>query len=222
MKIKLRTLIIAWVIIILSMLWAIKASASFDDRVDRALSGGSVSTTTMPTWYLWEYKTTDLLRKSPMCWEPFQGYVICDQYVSITVKNNKNVLCFDADIRSMLKPDALYNRRFARAFRTSGTKRQQVRQIYNYCRRTTYTAHVKTARAVFRDRKGDCAGIASAFYVLCKAKGIPVRYVIGWTQTSCHAWNRVLLGSKWYWIDACHSMWLSERQYRGRTVMEIW
>lgn len=223
MKIKLRTLIIAWIVIVLSVLWLCsKTFASFDDRVDKALTGGAVSTTTMPMWYLWEYKTTDLLRKSPMCWEPYQGYAVCDRYVHIKDGNNRYYLCFDADIRSMLKPDAVYNKRFAKAFKTSGTRKQQIRQIWNYCRKTKYVLHIKTAKSVFRDRKGDCAGIASAFYVLCRAKGIPVRYVIGWTPTSCHAWNRVLLGSKWYWVDACHSLWLSEKQYKGRRVMEIW
>ena len=162
------------------------------------------------------------MRKSPLCWTPWNAYVVVDEYVHIRCKNNKYYLCFDADVRKMLMPDAVYNRRFARAFKTKGTKAQQIRQIYNFCRKTRYKAHVKTARQVFQTRHGDCAGIASAFYVLCKAKRIPVRYVIGWDEDYCHAWNRVMLNTKWYWIDCTHGLWLSREQFEGRTVMEIW
>ena len=58
--------------------------------------------------------------------------------------------------------------------------KEKIRQIYKYCKATTYELHTKTAREVFSKRRGDCSGIASAFYVLCKANGIPVKYVIGW------------------------------------------
>lgn len=223
MKIKLRTLIIAWIIIVLSVLWlSIKTFASFDSRVNKALSGGKVTTVSMPMWYLYQYKSTELMRKSPMCWTPWNAYVVCDEYVHIRCERNKNCLCFDADIRKMLQPDAVFNRRFAKAFQTSGSKRKQVRQIYNYCKRTRYKVNTKTAKEVFTKRKGDCAGIASAFYVLCKAKRIPVRFVIGWVDGECHAWNRVMLGTVWYWIDCSHKLWLSREQFDGRSVMEIW
>jgi len=223
MKIRLRTLIIAWIIIALSVLWlSVKSFASFDSRINKALSGGKVSTVSMPMWYLYQYRSTELMRKSPMCWTPWNAYVTLDKYVHIRCENDRYYLCFDGDIRKMLMPDAVYNRKFARAFKVSGTKRQQVRQIYNYCRRTKYKAHVKTARQVFTTRQGDCAGIASAFYVLCKAKHIPVRYVIGWVADGSHAWNRVMLNATWYWIDCSHGLWLNREQFKGRTVMEIW
>ena len=222
MRIKLRTLIIAWLVIILAVLWAVKASASFDSKVNKSLSGGKVSTVSMPMWYLYQYRSTELMRKSPMCWTPWNAYVTLDKYVHIRCESDRYYLCFDGDVRKMLMPDAVFNRKFAKTFRTSGSKRQQFRQIYNYCRKTRYKAHTKTARQVFQTRQGDCAGIASAFYVLCHAKRIPVRYVIGWTVDGCHAWNRVMLNATWYWIDCSHGLWLSREQFKGRTVMEIW
>lgn len=223
MKIKLKTLIMAWVVIILLTLWlAVKAYASFDSRVNHILTGGEVSTKSMSLWELHRYKDTTLMRKSPLRWCPFKAYQTVGRWVSIESRDNRNWLCVNADLTVLLREDAAYNRRFAKAFRVSGSRKNQVRQIWNYCRKTQYAPHIKTAREVFALRRGDCAGIASAFYVLCRAKNIPVRYVIGWTLTGCHAWDKVKLSGVWYNIDATFGYWLSRKQYYGRTVMEQW
>ena len=217
MKIKLRTLIIAWVVILLSMLWIIKATA-----ITPKLTGGTSYTKSMSIWELHKYKTVTLMRKSPMQWCPFRAYLTVDAHVHVGVRGNRYYLAVDTNICKLLNTDATYNLKYARAFKTSGTRKQQVKQIYTYCKKTKYTAHIKTAKEVFGTRRGDCAGIAAAFYVLCKAKGIPVRYVIGWTDGGCHAWNRVCISGKWYWIDCTYGLWLSKKQYPGRSVMEIW
>ena len=75
MKIRLRTLVIAWVVIILLTLWAsVKCFASFDDRVNKILSGGTVTTKALSMWELHQYKYTTLLRKSPMQYCPWESY----------------------------------------------------------------------------------------------------------------------------------------------------
>ncbi len=223
MKSKFHILFTIQVILILSIFLNLKVNAlSFDEKVNTKLSGGNIATKSMSIWKLHKYKSTKLMQKSPMCWCPWVSYSILDKYVYIKCKNNKYYLCIDANFKKILKPQASYNRKFAKSFKVSGGKYNQIKQIFNYCRKTKYVAHVKTAKQVFNTRTGDCAGIAAAFYVLCKAKNIPVRYVIGWDTDDCHAWNKVMLSKKWYWIDCTHNLWLSKRQFKKRHIMEIW
>lgn len=206
----------------LNLLFATSVNASFDSRVDKVMTGGAVSTKSKSVWELWQYKHTRLLRKAPCKWCPFLAYLTVDKYVTVEGHDNKYYLCINTNLKKELGADARFNKRFAKLFPTHGTTKQQVRQIWRYCKRTTYVPHVKTARQVFTTRTGDCAGISAAFYVLCKAKKIPVRYVIGWSGGSCHAWNRVKISGTWYWIDATQGKWIRQKQYKNRSVMEMW
>ena len=155
-------------------------------------------------------------------WCPFRAHVLVRKYVQIDCRDNKNWIDVKADLVALLADHVSYNRDFARNFKVSGTRKRKVYQIYRYCCSTRYVAHVKYAKDVFQTRQGDCAAISAAFFVLCKAKKIPVRYVIGYTKTACHAWNRVKISGRWYWIDCTHRLWLSKKQFEGRRVLEIW
>ena len=184
------------------------------------LHGGEYPTKSKTIWQLYKYKYTTLLQTDPLCWCPYKSYVLVDRYVTVSDKYNLHWLNIEADLISKVQADADYNKAHAKVY--DGTTKQKVRKIYNYCRRTTYKAHVKYARDVFEMRQGDCAGISSAFYVMCRKNKIPCRYVIGWTADSCHAWNRVYIKGRWYWIDATHELWLSRKQFPNRTVLEMW
>ena len=223
------TLICMWLAVICLISRAIFAygqpvsiGSTFDKRVEKILTGGEVSTKQYAIWELTQYRDTTLLTKSPFCWCPFKGYLAVQANVFIGSRDNQNVLTIAADLKAKLADDAEYNKRFASDYIVTGTKRQKLRQIYRYCKATTYTSHVKSARDVFSKRQGDCSGISAAMYVLCKANGIPVRYVIGWTAEGCHAWNQVQLNGVWYWVDATYGLWINEGQFTGRKVMEVW
>ncbi len=226
MRIKLLTLIIAWAVILLSVLWlCIKASASFDDRVNRILSGGTVTTKALSMWELHQYKYTNLLRKSPMQYCPWEAYKAVRDHVHIADTTGfRYALTIDTDLKKLLRKNAIYNRDFARNFKVSGSKKWQVRRIFLWCNQTHYTTAYNTTRDCFERRQSACAGIAGAFYVLCRVNHIPVRYVIGWVEYGggCHAWNKVQLDGKWYWIDCTYGWWLSRYAWEGRTVMEMW
>lgn len=204
------------------MLWALTAHGSLDSRVTKSLTGGAVSTKSHSLWQLHQYKDTTLLRKSPLCWTPYHSFVEVWYHVKVYSGQNRNWLEVDTDLVSLLSAEAQANRAFAKRFRVSGNRKHKVWMIYRWCKRTRYTVGKKYACDVFRTRCGDCAGIASAFYVLCKAKHIPVRYVIGWTRNGCHAWNKVKISGVWYNIDATFGYWLSRKQFDWRTVMEEW
>lgn len=184
------------------------------------LHGDIYASKSLSLWQLYHYKYTSLLRQSPLCYEPYKAYVLVDKYVVISNQNNRNVISVTADIPKLLKSDTNYNKSHAKRYK--GSTKQKVRKIYKYCTKTTYKAHVKTAHEVFQYRQGDCAGISSAFYVLCKVNHIPCRYVIGWTKSNCHAWNRVRINGTWYWIDCTKGLWLSKKQFKNRTVLEYW
>lgn len=222
MKVKLKYFLIAWVVVILLMLWALTAHGSLDSRVTKSLTGGAVSTKSHSLWQLHQYKDTELLQKSPLCWTPYHSFVEVWYHVKVYSGQNKNWIEVDTNLIDLLSVEAQYNKAFAKRFKVSGNRKHKVWTIYRWCKRTRYTNGKKYACDVFQTRCGDCAAIASAFYVLCKAKKIPVRYVIGWTKSGCHAWNMVKVNGKWQWIDCTFGYWMQPEQFDGRTVMEIW
>ncbi len=64
------------------------------------------------------------------------------------------------------------------------------------------------AQAVFRSRKGVCAGYAALMRELGKATGDEIAYVVGDARSSrspmegeSHAWNAVKIGGAWYLVD---------------------
>ena len=186
----------------------------------QTLHVGYLSVKDAPLWQLHKYKYTELLRLEPFCWCPYKSYLIIDKYVEVRDRNNTNHILINADIVSLVKDDADYNKSHAKRYK--GKPKTRLKKIYQYCHRTEYTPHVKTAKEVFQTRKGDCAGISSAFYVLCKANKIPCRYIIGWTEDSCHAWNRVKIGKRWYWCDATLGIYMKRKLPKGWSIMEQW
>ena len=217
MKIKLRTLILAWVVILIALAWIIRTNA-----VSVKLTGGQTSVKSKSMWQLYQYRDVTLMRKAPMKWCPYLSYRVIHDHVSIEVRDNRYWFVVDTNVTKLLAPDATFNKRFAQSFKAKGNRKQKIRTIYKYCRKTRYTTARHTyAKDVFQHRQGDCAAIASAFYVLCKAKHIPVRYVIGWLPSGCHAWNMVKLKGKWWHVD-CTNGWLLKKKLAGRKILEIW
>ena len=203
---------------------------------------GDISFKDTSLWKLHQYKYTELLRLEPFSWCPYKSYLIIDKYVEVKDGNNQKHLTINADIVALVQDDAEFNKSHARKYKGKpktrlkkiyrychrteykykGKAKTRLRKIYNYCHRTEYVAHVKFARNVFEQRQGDCAGISSAFYVLCKANKIPCRYVIGWTDTGCHAWNKVKIGKRWYWCDATLGIYMKKKLPKGWSIMEQW
>lgn len=208
------------ILILLLLLIPCTVNASFDSRVK--LTGGITASKRMSLWKIHQYKDTQLLRKYPLRYAPWLSYVYVDKYVEVKCINNYNCLVIKTDLRKLVIEDAKYNLKFCKRFKVKGTRKQKIRRIYNYLLKTEYVLHKKTAREVFQDRQGDCAGVASAFYVMCKVKKIPVRYIIGWVDDGCHAWNLVKVNGKWWHIDCTSGTWLTKKPWDHFTVMEMW
>ena len=202
------------VIVLLILLPFTVYAQPFRQRVN--IHGGIIRTKRMSLWEIHRYKDTELLRKYPLCYAPWKAYIAVDRYVEVRNINNYNCLVIKTDLAKIVSADAKYNKAYAKRFKGN------VQKIYKFCTKTKYVLHNKTARDAFQKRKADCAGIAAAFYVLCKAKKIPVRYIIGWYDGECHAWNRVKIRKKWYYVDCTWKRKFSKKLWKKYSIMESW
>lgn len=79
-----------------------------------------------------------------------------------------------------------------------------VRTIADYIvNHTTYSSNGGNADAGFATGTGSCHTYAEMFQQMCADVGIQCEYITGYTSGGLHAWNRVLIGGSWYWIDTC-------------------
>lgn len=191
------------------------------------VAGGVYRTQTMAQWELYKYKMVTLPKRYPYCFAPWTSYVLIDKYVKVDADNTHNLLVIDPALYERVKPEADENlsraRTILKKYKVRGRGKSAYLKIGRYVKRGKYIKGVKSASGFFRYHGGDCAAHAAAVYVLCKAQGIPVRYCIGSLEGSCHAWNRVKLGRKWYWADETMEMWLSRSLWEGyKKPMEMW
>lgn len=210
------------ILILLLLLIPCTVNASFDSRVD--IRGGITYSKSLSPWEIHRYAETQLIKKHPLELTPWLAYVYVNQYVEVRCINNRNCLVINQNLRKLVIKDARYNWHFCKRFKVKGTRKQKVRKICKFITSSEYVLHRKTARGVFEHGVGDCAGKASAFYVMCKVKKIPVKYVIGFIGDGCHAWNMVRIGKKWLIVDCTSGdCMVTAKEYDDDfCVMEIW
>lgn len=114
---------------------------------------------------------------------------------------------------------------------TYGTEMERVEAILECVRhRMKYNKTQPYVAPAISSRSGNCAAYSDMFYILCKAAGYPVRFVIGYYGDICHAWNKVKIGSAWYWVDAAWydsddgmSYGFSKKLWKTHSkVFEVW
>ena len=204
-------------------------SSGFDGKVTKAVqSGGIVKTQKYSLWELHKYKETTFMRKYPMKYAPWAGYVAVDKYVHIDQGATYNYIEIDSTLWSTLDYQAQANRASAKAilkrYKVKGTGTKAFAKIRKYVESGTYQYGVKTAQGFFEKHGGDCCAYTSAVYVLCKVQGIPVRWCMGGLQWGgLHAWNRVKLGKYWYWVDTTFERKPSRKLWDDHKMpMEQW
>jgi len=67
------------------------------------------------------------------------------------------------------------------------------------CKKMTYKLNYAEAYEGFKTGKGQCHTYGHMFNDLCKVSGMNCKFVVG--NDGEHSWNRVKLGSKWYYLD---------------------
>ena len=178
----------------------------FDKKVtDKLVTGGTVTSQVLAIWELEKYKETQLPKKYPFCYCPWESYVAIDRYITIEARPKTNAFIIDQNLYETVEPIAEQTRTEAKVILkrigVKGKTKADYMKIRKYVRGGADIKGVKTALGFFDNYGGDCCGYASAVYVLCKVQGIPVRFVIGSWLGRLHAWNRVKLGGVWYWVD---------------------
>ena len=71
------------------------------------------------------------------------------------------------------------------------------------CNNMSYLVNDGDAYVGFKTKKGQCMTYARMFEAMCEVVGIESEYVTGYVKQGYHAWNKVKIGSTWYWVDVC-------------------
>ena len=87
---------------------------------------------------------------------------------------------------------------------------QAVLQLMPYLSESTLVTH--SAIKSFNDRQGVCQDHSHVFIAMCKALGVPARYVSGYLYVTdmihlaSHAWAEVWLDGKWHCFDISNQL----------------
>lgn len=171
MKVKLKYLAIAWCILFAITLWAFVDSLS--------------ATVTRP-----------FIRNTELKWSSYHAYKILEDEYIVKVKDVR-------DLITASKQNKAWARKTVKKLKLKKLKpKKRVLKILKYIKKLyRYDIKVRFIEDARRLKRANCAAYADTMYILCKASGIPVRYIIGYDGDACHAWCRVKIGKKWYWSD---------------------
>ncbi|MBR5596947.1 MAG: SH3 domain-containing protein [Lachnospiraceae bacterium] len=93
----------------------------------------------------------------------------------------------------------------------------KVRAVNKYlCDHMTYDLNYYTTRDAILLGRGRCQGYTNAFKNLMNTLGIPTDYVRGYAgndRSATHAWNRVLIGGTYYYVDVTWNDSTGSNQY---------
>ena len=87
---------------------------------------------------------------------------------------------------------------------------QAVLHVMPYLSESTSVTH--SAIQSFNDRQGVCQDHSHVFIAMCKALGVPARYVSGYLYVTdmihlaSHAWAEVWLDGKWHCFDVSNQL----------------
>lgn len=83
-----------------------------------------------------------------------------------------------------------------------GSFEYKLQQISDYIdEHATYVVDRRTAADVLFDKKGNCIALSFVFKFMANRLGITCDICTGVVQGNHHAWNRALIGSKYYYYD---------------------
>lgn len=206
----------------------ISFATTFDQKIKTAIKhGGTVEAQDKAQWELHKYIDTKIRRSEPFCYCPWIGYLAIARNTEVGVSNNWNCIRIKKEAYESVIDEASDNKATAQAILkeigAKGTGWSAYRKIHSYMQDSRYITGIKSAKGFFEHKGGDCAAYSSAFYVLCKVQGIPVRWCMGACGTACHAWNRMKIKGKWYWVDETMNFAPKRKPYADRQrPMEMW
>ena len=99
------------------------------------------------------------------------------------------------------------------------TEAKAVEILFNYVHSSIkYTENSTGVYNGIVAKKSNCAGYAYAFQTYCNYIGIECEYISGKAGGGFHAWNRVKVDGKWYYIDATWNRYMSETLWQTHAL----
>lgn len=197
MKVKLRTLVIAWCLLFGITLWL------FVDSLSASI-------------------TRPLIRQSELKWSSYHAYKLLTDTETVKTSDVENLI-------ESTRDNEAWARKTVKRLKLMRLKpRKRVRKIFDYVYwNYTYDRSFIWLEQARVAKRANCSAYADIFYSLCKASNIPVRYVIGWADNGknawWHAWNKVRINKKWYWVDPTWGRWLSRQLWSSHSrIIEEW
>lgn len=201
MKVKLRTIVIVWVLLFSLTLWA------FVDSLSASI-------------------TRPLIPKSELKWSSYHAYhsLLYWDGDKVTFSSSRLRTTLKA-----CKGNKKWAQKMVRKLHLMRYPvKKRVQKIYEYIIwEYDYDENFIWLEQARKKGYANCSAYADLFYALCKASKIPVRYIIGWTKNGVeqgwHCWNRVKIKKKWYWIDCTWGNWLSRKLWKSHSrIIEEW
>jgi len=201
MRIKLRTLVIVWVLLFALTLWA------FVDSLSASI-------------------TRPLIPKSELKWSSYHAYhsLLYWDGDKVTYSAKKLRITLKACIGNKKWAKKMVKKLHLMRYPV----KKRVAKIYEYIiDEYEYDSDYEWLEQARKKGRANCSAFADLFYALCKASKVPVRYIMGWTNDGesqgWHCWNRVKIKKKWYWIDCTWGHWLSRKLWRTHSrIIEEW
>jgi hypothetical protein len=137
-------------------------------------------------------------------WLSFNMYDVVGDGVSVHIDPVK----VHNRVQEQLKNSVYYDANIKAGLYDGMSERDAVIAINKWiCNNVSYESG-SDAMTVLNTKKAQCAGYASLFYQMCLNAGIKCEYIVGCIDgdedcLTCHAWNRVKVDGKWYWVDVC-------------------
>lgn len=195
-------------------------------RMERAMDSGRTvkvkTSLSMPEcqYYLDSliYNVTDLR------YATYHAYKVLKETDAITLKRKSYYCLFTvkgADLADLMAECRDNQRMVKKALRKIGiTKKTKAKkaisEIVDYLYYRNPTGKVERfANPLLHGSDGNCAAMSSAFKVFMIQLGIPCEFVIGYVGDTCHAWNRVKINKRWYWLDIALARGLRRKLWKG-------
>ena len=150
--------------------------------------------------------TRPVIRESVLSWSSWHAYCcIINRY------DDRTTEVVNSAIRDTIKV-AKQNRAWARKMvkKLKLNKISDKKAVYRICEyiedNYDYDSTKGFLELAIKSKRANCTAYADLFYVLCKARKIPVRYIRGTASDKdaySHCWNQVKINKKWYWVDTC-------------------
>lgn len=153
------------------------------------------------------YAFNDLLEEKVLCGRyPPVGYLIVSgtnvryEYTNLDTfyEDQAERVADEEYIYNCCKKAGLYN---------GMTERTAVKKMNTWiCDNMSYKIVGGDFITAFKNKKGKCSHYALMFEAMCEVANIDCKFVSGHTKggsSEGHAWNKVKIGSTWYWIDVC-------------------